>query len=98
MNPMGAQPICESCGQPVIQATELPPLTLIQEKIFAIVRRRPGMISAEQLRQLVWDGPDGGPESRQTIFVHISALNGRLAPLGIVVRSEGGKYVIRAVS
>jgi hypothetical protein len=91
------QPICESCGQPVIQPTELPPLTKIQQRIFDLVRRYPGL-STERLRALVWDGPDGGPESRQAIFVHLSLLNSRLAPLKIAIRSEGGVYKIRSVT
>jgi hypothetical protein len=95
---MNAQPIvCEACGQPVLVRSELPPLTPIQEKIFAAVRRRPGLLSAEQLREIVWDGPDGGPESRNTLFVHLAGLNQRLAALHIVVRSEGGKYRVRSV-
>jgi hypothetical protein len=77
--------------------TELPPLTPIQEKIFNAVRRRPGLLSAKQLREIIWDGPDGGPESRNTLFVHLAGLNGRLAPLHVVVRSEAGRYRIRSV-
>jgi len=94
---MGAQPICEACGQPIVVPTELPPLTPIQQRIFDLVKQRPGL-TAERLRSLVWDDPSGGPECRHTIFVHISHLNNRLAPLGIVVRSEGGGYQIRGVS
>ena len=92
------QPICESCGQPVIQPTELPPLTPIQQTIFDTVRRRPG-ITAAGLRDIVWQlDPNGGPESRNTIFVHISGLNNRLVPLNICVRSEGGGYRIRSAA
>ena len=92
------QPICESCGQPVLMRSELPPLTPIQQRILDAVKRCPG-ISAEQLRCLVWqDDPNGGPECRHTIFVHVSHLNNRLAPLGIVVRSEGGGYQIRSTA
>jgi hypothetical protein len=94
---MGAQPTCESCGQPVLMRSELPPLTKIQQKIFDAVKRRPGLLSAEQLREIVWDGPDGGPESRNTLFVHLAGLNQRLTALHIVVRSEAGKYRIRSI-
>jgi hypothetical protein len=90
------QPICEACGQPVLIRSELPPLTPIQQAIFDIVRKRPGL-SAERLRSLVWDDPSGGPESRNAIFVHVSGLNKRLAPLGVTVRSQGGGYqIVRA--
>ena len=94
---MGAQPICEACGQPVPVRSELPPLTPIQQRIFDLVRQHPGCLTAERLRGLVWDGPDGGPETRQTIFVHIAGLNRRLTPLHISVRSEASVYVIRSV-
>ena len=89
-----SQPVCEACGQPVLQRSELPPLTPIQQAIFDIVRKRPG-VSAERLRGLVWQGPDGGPESRNAIFVHIAGLNARLAPLGVTVRSRGGYRIVR---
>jgi hypothetical protein len=72
-------------------------LTPIQQRIFDLVRQRPGL-TAERLRSLVWDDPSGGPECRHTIFVHISQLNRRLGPLHIVVRSEGGIYRIRSAS
>jgi hypothetical protein len=89
------QPICEACGQPVLIRSELPPLTPIQQAIFDIVRKRPG-VSAERLRSLVW-GASGGPESRSAIFVHVSGLNKRLAPLGVMIRSQGGGYqIVRA--
>ena len=92
---MNAQPIiCEACGQPVLVRSELPPLTPIQQAIFDIVRKHPG-VSAEQLRGLVWQhDPNGGPECRHTIFVHVSLLNKRLAPLGVTIRSQGGGYQI----
>jgi hypothetical protein len=91
------QPICDACGQPVLMRSELPPLPPIKEKIFTAVRRRPG-ISAEELRCVVWaDDPNGGPEDRKVLHVHVSQLNHFLAPLGICVRSQGGGYRIRSV-
>jgi hypothetical protein len=54
------------------------------------VRRNPG-ISAERLRDLVWDfDPAGGPECRHTVYAHIHGLNLRLAPHGIAVRAPKG--------
>jgi hypothetical protein len=93
-----SQPVCEACGQPVLVHSELPPLTPTQQTIFDIVRKRPG-VSAEQLRGLVWQhDPSGGPECRNTIFVHLGGLNARLRSIGITVRSEGGSYRIRSVT
>jgi hypothetical protein len=43
----------------------------------------------------VWaDDPNGGPEDRKCLHVHVSQLNHLLAPLGIMVRSQGGGYQI----
>ena len=90
------QPICESCGQPVLVRSELPPLPPIKQRIFEAVRRRPG-ISPEELRGVVWaDDPNGGPEDRKVLHVHVNQLNHLLAPLGIMVRSQGGGYQIRS--
>src|SRR5215472_2797458 len=95
---MGAQPICESCGQPVIQPTELPSLPPIKQRIFDAVRRRPG-ITAQELRDWVWaDDIDGGPlTDTKCLHVHVAQLNTLLRPLGIMVRSQGGGYQILAV-
>jgi len=63
------QPVCEACGQPIVIPSELPLLTPIQQRIFDLVKRRPG-ITAEGLRNFVWQNdPNGGPECRHTIFV-----------------------------
>jgi hypothetical protein len=89
------QPICESCGQPVLVRSELPPLPPIKQRIFDAVKRRPG-ISAEELRGVVWaDDLNGGPEDRKVLHVHVSQLNQLFAPFGIMVRSQGGGYQIR---
>jgi hypothetical protein len=88
--------ICPCCRQ-VIAPTglHLPP---IKQRIYDVVRQRPG-ISAVTLRDLVWaDDPNGGPECRHTIFVHIAQLNNLLRPHGVCVRSEGGGYRVRSVS
>jgi hypothetical protein len=62
------------------------------------VRRRPG-VSADTLREIVWaDDPNGGPEDRKVLHVHIHQLNRLLAPCGIVVRAPfgvGAGYRIR---
>ena len=95
---MGEQPICESCGQPMLMRSELPPMPPIKERILAAVKRRPG-ISAEELRCVVWaDDPNGGPEDRKVLHVHVCQLNRLLAPLGIQVRSQGGGYQVRSVA
>jgi hypothetical protein len=95
---MGAQPICEACGQPVIIASELPPLPPIKQLIFDAVRRRPG-IAAQELRDRIWaDDPDGGPlTDTKCLHVHVAQLNALLCPLGICVRSQGGGYQILSV-
>jgi hypothetical protein len=86
------QPICESCGQPVLVQPELPPLPPTKQRILDAVRRRPG-ISAEELRCVVWaDDPNGGPEDRKCLHVHVAQLNALLRTLGIMVRSAGGGY------
>src|SRR5262249_50763182 len=88
--------VCPRCKQPVL-VTGLA-LSPIQKRIFEIVQKHPG-ITPEELRGLVWaHDPNGGPENRHTIFVHISRLNRALAPLGLMVRCEGGQYCIRSVS
>lgn len=93
---MSQQPdICSCCGQ-IIPPKGLR-LPRIKRAIYDAVQKRPG-ISAEALRSLIWDGPDGGPECRHTIFVHVAQLNNLLRPHGLCVRSEGGGYRFRSVS
>ena len=88
--------ICSHCGQPIPPTRlRLPP---IKQRIYDAVQRRPD-ISAEQLRCLVWaNDPNGGPEDRKCLHVHVSQLNHLLAPHGIMVRSQGGGYRIRSVA
>jgi len=88
---------CSQCGQVIPPSGLLHELPPTKRKIFELVQRHPD-ISAERLRDLVWaDDPNGGPECRHTIFVHVSQLNDLLASHGICVRSEGGGYRIRQV-
>ena len=87
--------ICSHCGQPIVPPVRN--LTPIKRRILDAVKRRPG-ISAQELRSIVWDDPSGGPECRHTIFVHISQLNHVLALYGLMMRSEGGGYRIRAAT
>jgi hypothetical protein len=89
--------ICSYCGQPLIPTDlGLPP---IKRRILDAVQRCPG-IGAEDLRAVVWaDDPNGGPESRKVLHVHIHQLNQRLASLGVVVRAPkgaGAGYRIRS--
>jgi DNA-binding response OmpR family regulator len=90
---------CPLCGQILVpQDLALPP---IKARILHAVQRRPG-ITAEDLRALVWaDDPNGGPENRKAIHVHVHQLNKRLASFGFVVRAPfgaGAGYRIRSVS
>jgi hypothetical protein len=81
--------ICPSCGQPVIPAAglSLPP---IKTRIFETVRRRPG-VDTESLREAVWaNDPNGGPENRKAIHVHVNQLNRLLRRRGVVVRHDRG--------
>jgi hypothetical protein len=76
---------CPTCGQPKLTGDLL--LPPVKRRILEIVRCRPG-ISAEELRSLIWSGPDGGPEDRKCLHVHVHQLNRLLAPLGFVVRGS----------
>ena len=82
---------CPYCGSPIVTTELILPRT--KRRILAIVQHFPG-ISAERLRELVWiNDPNGGPESRKAIHVHIHHLNKRLAPFGLAVRgSVSGGY------
>jgi hypothetical protein len=88
--------ICSQCGQPIpLTGLRLPP---IKTRIYEAVQRHPD-ISAEELRSLVWaDDPNGGPEDRKVLHVHVAQLNQLLAPHGIMVRSAGGGYRVRSTS
>ena len=88
--------ICEKCGQPIAPMTlRLPP---IKQRIYEAVQRHPD-ISAEELRCLVWaDDPNGGPEDRKCLHVHVAQLNVLLRSLGIMVRAQGGGYRVRSAS
>jgi|SRR6516162_11699329 hypothetical protein len=85
--------ICSQCGQVIApKGLRLP---RIKARIFDAVQRRPG-ITAEELRGVVWaDDPNGGPEDRKVLHVHVSQLNQLLVEYGICVRSAGGGYQIR---
>jgi len=89
---MSQPEICPTCHQVIApEGLHLPPIKRI---IFETVQRRPD-ISAEELRGVVWaDDPNGGPEDRKVLHVHVCQLNHLLAPLGIMVRSQGGGYRI----
>jgi hypothetical protein len=80
--------ICPCCGQPVLpEGLSLPP---IKRRILDAVQRHPG-ITAEHLREIVWQAdPNGGPEDRKVLHVHIHQLNQRLAPYGVMVRAPKG--------
>ena len=85
---------CPCCGQQLIPLDLVLPPT--KKCIFDAVRRHPG-IDAEALRGLVWAAdPDGGPEDRKVLHVHIHQLNQLLRLRGIRVRgshSDGYRVV-----
>jgi hypothetical protein len=87
---------CSTCGQPKLTGDLL--LPPVKKRLLEIVRRRPG-ITAEELRSLVWaEDPNGGPEDRKCLHVHVHQLNRLLAPLGLVIRgSVSGGYRMRAL-
>jgi DNA-binding response OmpR family regulator len=83
---MSGNTVCPACGQPTIPSDLL--LPPIKAKILELVRHRPG-ISAESLRTLVWaDDPDGGPEDRKVLHVHVNQLNRHLRDYGLQVRGS----------
>jgi hypothetical protein len=87
-------PVCSCCGQLIAPDVSLPP---IKQRIFDAVRRRPG-IGSEDLRSVVWNGPDGGPENRKVVHVHINQLNRLLVPFGLRVRgSRSHGYHVQAI-
>lgn len=62
----------------------------IKRAILDVVQRRPG-IGAEDLRSAVWaNDPNGGPEDRKVLHVHVHQLNRLLWPHGIAVRHGRG--------
>jgi hypothetical protein len=79
---------CPQCRQPIAPAgIRLPP---IKQRILKAVVAHPD-ISAEELRSIVWrDDPNGGPEDRKVIHVHVHQLNRLLTPYGLVVRASKG--------
>ena len=80
--------VCPCCGQPVVpNGLRLPP---IKRRILDAVQRCPG-ISAGELRDVIWAAdPNGGPEDRKVLHVHVHQLNQRLAPYGVMVRAPKG--------
>jgi len=86
-------PTCPCCGQRLVpQGLVLP---RIKRRIFDAVRQRPG-IDAETLRGLVWAAdPNGGPEDRKVLHVHVHQLNRMLQSHRLRVRgSATGGYRI----
>jgi hypothetical protein len=62
-------------------------LTKTERRIYFALSQRP--CTAEELREIVWaHDPNGGPESRNAIFVHLGNLNKRLAAVDQLVRIE----------
>jgi hypothetical protein len=91
--------ICPRCGQPILpEGLSLPP---IKRRILDAVQRHPG-ISGEDLREVVWRAdPNGGPEDRKVLHVHVFQLNHRLAAYGVMVRARkgaGAGYRVRLLS
>jgi len=79
---------CPTCGALTIPTGLI--LPRIKRRVLDIVTRNPG-ISAERLRDLVWDfDPAGGAACRHAIYVHINQLNRKLRPYGIAVRAPRG--------
>jgi hypothetical protein len=95
--PVDAPPttaVCPCCGaRSIPRGLVLPP---IKRRIFDAVQRRPG-IGAEALRDRIWAAdPNGGPEDRKVLHVHVHQLNRLLRPHGIRVRgsASGGYRVV----
>jgi hypothetical protein len=87
---------CSTCGQVIVPEGIC--LPRVKREIFAAIRNRPD-ITAEGLRQIVWGAdPNGGPSSRTIIHTHVAQMNVLLRRYGLMVRSEGGFYKIKAVS
>jgi DNA-binding response OmpR family regulator len=60
-------------------------LTKTERRIYRALQERPR--SADELREIVWaHDPNGGPECRHTIYVHIRNLNRRLIASDEIVR------------
>ena len=81
---------CPSCGRVIASGIAPNDLALpqIKRRIFDAVRARPG-ISAEVLRGLVWvNDPNGGPEDRKVLHVHVNQLNTLLRPHGFQIRGH----------
>jgi DNA-binding response OmpR family regulator len=78
---------CPECGQPIAPDVELSP---ILSRIYEFVRRHPRCTRDQIIDHVYADDPNGGPESRHTIAVHIYRLNRVLRPYGIVVRATKG--------
>jgi hypothetical protein len=63
-------------------------LPRVKRRIFEAIDRRPG-ITADELMSVVYaDDPNGGPDSRKCIHVHVAQLNRRLAREGMTIRGH----------
>ena len=91
--------VCPACGAPILPGgLRLPP---VKQRILTAVQRH-REIDAKTLRGIGWgDDPNGGPENRKTLAVHIWQLNQLLKPHGIAVhagRGAGATYRIHRVA
>jgi hypothetical protein len=78
---------CPTCERPLVPdpAWHLPP---IQKRILTLMERH-GEIHREVLWTAIYGSdPNGGPESRQTLDVHINQLNKNLRHYGIAIRQH----------
>ena len=92
--------VCRCCGLPVVVPEVYRSIKLprVKQRIFDIIAKRPG-IPVDLLRDYVWvDDPDGGPESKSTIYVHIVQMNKILAEQGVRVVSREFGYYLQSIA
>lgn len=94
-------PCCNGAGE--IEPEAPVRLTPLQFKIYDIVRKsKHGILGPDLVRKVYADRADGGPDWASTsIHVQIKNMNGRLAVVGQMVRSDtrgvGGRFWLRHV-
>ena len=96
-------PCCNGTGE-VAEETVQPapvPMTRLQFRIWDILRRSDGINISALVGRTYANRADGGPEhARESVYVTISKLNRRLAPIGqkiVSLRTGGYDRVYRVM-
>lgn len=82
---------CPHCGRPMVPAAGPFDDHPVKRRIYDCLRRHPHGVSRDGIIEYVWaNDPSGGPESYNTVAVHVCAMRKALKSAGLTIKSRGG--------